>query len=79
MLRVTPYPVAWRVEAVDNVEHCGFEFVRSVHIFLDAFERLTDTSFQFLLGKRERSLGSTVGFQRQEWTGEVLAVGPDEL
>ncbi|KAF9642073.1 hypothetical protein BDM02DRAFT_3273603 [Thelephora ganbajun] len=28
-LSVTAYPVAWRVEIVDDVKHRGFEYVRS--------------------------------------------------
>jgi len=27
-LSVTPYPVAWRVEIVDDIKHRGFEYVR---------------------------------------------------
>lgn len=28
-LAVSPYPVAWRVEVVNDVEHRGFEYIRS--------------------------------------------------
>ena len=28
-LSVAPYPVAWRVETVDDVKYRGFEYVRS--------------------------------------------------
>ena len=28
-LSVAPYPVAWRVEIVDDIKHRGFEYVRS--------------------------------------------------
>ena len=28
-LVVAPYPVAWRIEVVDNDKHRGFEYVRS--------------------------------------------------
>jgi len=27
-LSVAPYPVAWRVEIVDDIKHRGFEYVR---------------------------------------------------
>lgn len=28
-LSVAPYPVAWRLEIVDDIKHRGFEYVRS--------------------------------------------------
>ena len=28
-LRVTPYPIAWRIEIVEEDNHRGFEYVRS--------------------------------------------------
>ena len=27
-ISVAPYPVAWRVEIVDDIKHRGFEYVR---------------------------------------------------
>lgn len=49
-LCVGAYPVAWRVEIVDEDEHRGFEYVRLAQTSLDGLERLIDTSFQLLLG-----------------------------
>ena len=37
MVGVSPYPVAWRVEVVDDEKHRGFEYIRSV--LLDAARR----------------------------------------
>ena len=43
-LQVDPYPVAWRVEIVNDIKHRKFGFVRSDRMFVDALERRFDTS-----------------------------------
>ena len=48
-------------------------------MFLDVPGRFTDTSFQFLLGDREYSLGPTVERQTQWRAGEMLVVDPNGL
>lgn len=45
-LRVGAYPVAWRVEIVDDDDkHRGFGYVRSDQTFINTLECLPDASF----------------------------------
>ena len=37
-LRVAAYPVAWRVETVDDEDHRGFEYVRSGSVFPNDYQ-----------------------------------------
>ena len=37
-LFVAAYPVAWRIETVNDEKHRGFEYVQSDQVFHDALE-----------------------------------------
>ena len=56
-LRVAAYPVAWRIGIVDDDDHRGFGYVRSDRSPVYTSDPLT--SFQFLLGDKQHTLGST--------------------
>ena len=75
VLHVCAYPVAWRVEIVDDGIHRGFGYVRSDQMYADALERPFDTSFQLSLGNQANSLG----LQNRRFKGEAVATAPREL
>jgi len=79
VLRVGPYPVAWRVETVNDCDRHGYGYVRLDGVFADVFERRLNTLFQFSLGKQTNPLGSRIGLWRQRHEGEVLTADPNEL
>ena len=55
-LGVSPYPVAWRVEIVDEPKHRGFGYIRWDFKALDhMLEKLTDTYDSFCWGTTDFS------------------------
>ena len=56
----------------------GLDMYGQNGLFADVLKRFPDTSFQFLLGNRENSMGFSIGLQREWRKGEVLTIGPNE-
>ena len=53
VLHVCAYPVAWRVEIVDDGIHRGFGYVRSDQMYADALERPLIPRFSFHWGTKQ--------------------------
>jgi len=68
-LSVSAYPVAWRIETVNDGVHRGFDYVRSEDQVTSLLpERPTDPARQLLLGRHGDSLGSN-GTRGPEYKG----------
>ena len=72
-ITVAIYPLAWRIEVVNDNIHRGFEYVRSGQTLLDAVKRFTDTARQHLLGNHGLGLESNWGIQNRWYKGRELA------
>ena len=71
-ITVAIYPLAWRIEVVNDNIHRGFEYVRSGQTVLDAAKRLTDATRQHLLGNHALGLESKWGIQKRWCKGQEL-------
>ena len=73
LLFVNTYPMAWRIETIDNGIHRGFEYVWSELNISHTPEQFTDAVHQILLGTNRENLGSSGGLQRQRYKGGMLS------
>ena len=71
-ITVAIYPLAWRIEVVNDNIHRGFEYVRSGQTVLDAVKRLTDAAQQHLLGNHALGLEPRWGIQKRWYKGQEL-------